>query len=199
MIDLPPELPPMPTSHVVDGLIECGVNPDSVTTEEGELPELKKVNISEKSGVAETMFECIWKASWVHNVRFSNITLQAKYSEFTDKKYYSWQKGLAEQDLKRQGLLEKLPRVDNFPDNTKFLNALTRHRNIKKNPLLFEEPSKVWACDVEFVQQAALTEKGQQKITCFLGGLMVQDSDDPGKIIPFGFVGNEAYSNPNDD
>lgn len=194
MIDLPPQMPPMPDRPVAEAISECGVRTDRFTVTYDEDLQGNMIVFAKDSGADLENLQCIWEATWSDFVEFADAEMQEAYTaigqryfeaNFKDKILDS-----ARTNLAKHGLLESLPKMERFRSREEFAEALEIHCGFAAQSILRVEGESftVWPQ----TDATPLQDTDYEKFSCLLSALTLASADNGDMKI--GFVGNERFA-----
>jgi len=196
VIDVPPQMPPMPDKPVAEALVECGVRPRGFTITYDDLLQGNVIAFSADSGASVENIECVWRMTWFEFAQFADPELQAAYDAVGQDYYETHFKGQviesARAKLAERGLLETLPQRDDFQNRDDFAVALEQHCGFEPRSILrvSGDTLTVWPQ----TEGTPPSEEEFEKFSCLLAAMtLAADADGSLKI---GFVGNEKYREP---
>jgi len=189
-------MPPMLDKPVAEALAECGVRPGTFTITYADDLQGNVIAFTANSGANIENIECIWRATWSEFVEFPDAELQSAYAAVGQAYYETHFKNQhlesARKRLADSGLLESLPRGEDFTSREDLAAALEQHCGFEPRTILRvnDDAITVWPQ----TEGAPLASADFEKFSCLLSSLtLVADADGSLKI---GFVGNEKYREP---
>ncbi|MBO9518462.1 MAG: hypothetical protein J7493_10370 [Porphyrobacter sp.] len=198
MIDLPPQMPPVP-ENIAQALAECGVRAGEFTITYDDVLQGNVIKFSAQSGVTTENMECIWRATWPDFPEFADATLQEAYAAIGQSYFDAHFKGQviasARGRLEQRGLLDTLPQKNDFPNREDFAAALEQHCGFERRTILRVEGDTftVWPQ----TEVASYSAPEFEKFACLFAALTLAAEDDSG--LKIGLIGNEKFRETDSD
>lgn len=193
MIDAPPQLPSLPDKPIIEALAECGVYPGTFTITYDNDLQGNVIAFTANSGANTGNMECIWRATWSEFVEFPDAELQLAYDAIGQAYYETHFKAQhiesARKQLADKGILDSLPRQEDFENREELAVALEQHCGFEPRAILRvnDNTFTVWPQ----AEEEALASADFGKFSCLLASLtLVAEAEGNLKI---GFVGNEKF------
>jgi hypothetical protein len=195
MVDLPPQMPPVP-ENIAQALTDCGVRAGEFTITYDDDLRGNVITFSAQSGANAKNIECIWRATWADFPEFADPALQNAYEavgkSYFDTHFKSQFIASARDRLAQRGLLENLPKAKDFQNRDDFAVALEQHCGFQPKSVLrvSGESFTLWP-------QTGVSDPGApdfDKYSCLLSALTLAAEEDGN--LKIGFVGNEKIAEP---
>ena len=186
MIDLPP-----PTyERTIEAIVRCDIPRGNIQIKYEDYLQSDEVTITDLGEVSEAKLRCLKNA--VHPFYVLTIedeTQRAAFYEFSEREDRPRQRAEAQDWLRSQGLLDRLPSFDRNQGISEFAKSLERSCGLREGSALLAYGASSLTLLPEFHASDDL-EMSAKALHCLLRMFAASDASEHG--IRFGFIGNEA-------
>lgn len=176
----------------MESLVGCGLSKTGITITYDDTLQGHVINISAYAGARPENLECIWRATHFEFVEFAESRFNEAFGKLTENHYLPLAMESARKALAEKGLLDKLPRRTDFASDAEFVHALEVHCGFRAGSVLELRTGTFTIRPSAF--QVPFGSEEFAKLSGLMSAMMVAAPENG--TFKFGFVGNEAYSEP---
>ena len=187
-------MPPLPPERVIEQkLVECGLDPAGLSISYSDLLQSIEIVIAPSANATVGHFECIRAATPGEIVTFQQGNLANAYADSSYELIRPQMLESARKALAERGLLQGLPERKDYQDEAEFAKALEVHCGFKPASVIQSTAAGMTILP-KAMPKGRMSGPRFEKFSGLLAALMylaVRDGD-----IKIGFIGNEAYREP---
>lgn len=191
MIDLPHQ-PPASVQVIEQKLVECGLDRAGLNVAYSDLLQGLEVVIDPKAGASADHFKCIHEAAAGEFVTFKDGELYRAYLAYSSELARPMILERTRNELAKKGLLEGFPERRAYGSDKEFAGALETHCGLKAGEAISLEGGNLVLLPGNVPAFPARGKRWEQW-TCLMSAIMYVAARDR---INIGFIGNEAFSEP---
>jgi hypothetical protein len=187
-----PATPPSAHEQAIEQrLVECGLSRGGFTVKYEDYLQSIEIAITSAAGARKEHFPCIRQAVEHEIVSFADVGMQKAYSDYVTELLRPEMLKSATTELKKRGLLKEFPDRNRFASLELYAEALERHSGLAPNSAL-----KVSGDAIGFDPPSGHTtfEDFDKRYSSLLAVIMFATAR--GDFKDFGFIGNEAFAEP---